>query len=153
MQYIKTIAILTLIDQMTKIAVSIFLKPVGSFEIMPGIFYLTYSENAGAVFGLFKNNPIPLVVTSIVIIVLLMYYLNRNYKNGGQIVNLAIYAIVGGALSNLIDRIRLGYVIDFFNFSLIHYPIFNIADMLIVSGAITLVYMAITKKTSINEKY
>lgn len=153
MQYVKAITLLTLIDQITKILVSVFLKPVGSFEIMPGIFYLTYAENTGAVFGLLRNNRIPLIVSSIVITIILAYQLIRNYKNWDLIINFAVASIIGGALGNLIDRIRLGYVVDFFNISLIRYPIFNIADMLIVTGAITLVYMVISKKTSFNEKY
>lgn len=153
MQYVKAITLLTLIDQITKILVSVFLKPVGSFEIMPGIFYLTYAENTGAVFGLLKNNRIPLIISSIVITIILAYHLINNCKNGDIIINFAISSIIGGALGNLIDRIRLGYVVDFFNISLIRYPIFNIADMLIVTGAITLVYMVISKKTSLNKEY
>lgn len=151
MQYAKIISVLTFIDQIAKTIVSIFLKPVGSFEIMPGIFYLTYSENTGAAFGLFKNNRMPLIVCGTVIAIILAYHLIENYKNGDMIVNFAISAIIGGILGNLIDRIRLGYVIDFFNISLIHYPIFNFADMLIAIGAITLVYIVINKKTLLND--
>lgn len=156
MRYIITVALITLFDQLAKLAAINYLKPIGSAEIMPGMFYLTYAENTGAAFSILKNSQTLLIFVTGTIACILTYYLFKTYKSNNILINYALSAIIGGALGNLIDRFRLGYVVDFFNFSLIKYPIFNTADVFIVVGAITLAYAVVfdnNSKDTINGDY
>lgn len=73
------------------------------------------------------------------------YYLIKILKTGEVAFKLSLAIIIGGALGNLIDRVRLNYVTDFLDFTLINYPIFNLADVFVVSGVVMLSYMLLFK--------
>lgn len=75
MRYIKTVVLITLFDQLAKLTVIKYLKPIGSAKIMPGIFYLTYAKNTGAAFSLFKNSQTLLIFSTSAIACILSYYL------------------------------------------------------------------------------
>jgi signal peptidase II len=105
------------------------------------LFLLRYVENTGASFGILQGYRIFLILISIIVMIILIYYM-FTIKN-----KYAIYAfsfILGGTIGNLIDRIFLGYVIDFIDFRF--WPSFNVADSFITIGALILVYLLITKK-------
>jgi len=72
-------------------------------------------------------------------------YLIKILKTGEVAFKLSLAMIIGGALGNLIDRVRLNYVTDFLDFTLINYPIFNLADVFVVSGVVMLSYMLLFK--------
>ncbi|CEO13155.1 lipoprotein signal peptidase [[Clostridium] sordellii] len=136
MLYILIIIGLIAIDQISKYLAVNYLANIGSIPIIKNIFHLTYVENRGAAFGMFQNNQIIFIVVAIVACVFGLYYL---YKKDLNILGKsAIILIISGALGNLIDRIRLGFVVDYFDFRVIWDYVFNVADVFVVVGTILL---------------
>lgn len=131
------IAGIILFDQITKIMVENHFIELESIGVIDNIFYLTYVPNYGAAFGILKNKTIFFIIIGIIIITGLLIYLQYIPKQR-KTLKLALILQIAGALGNMIDRIRLGYVIDFLDFRI--WPVFNIADMAIVIGAIFLIY-------------
>ena len=129
-------------DQLTKYIVSQSIPLGGSIPIIKNIFHLTYVLNRGAAFGIFKNQVYFLIITAIVAVTFILINLNR--KKTPRI-EIALSLILSGAVGNLIDRLRLGAVIDFLDFRI--WPVFNIADTAITIGAILLAYSVLFKKT------
>ena len=128
-------------DQLTKFIVSQKIPINESIPVIKNIFHLTYIINRGAAFGVFKNQVHFFIATSVVAIIFILFNLfwkkARHYE-------IAFSLILSGAISNLIDRLRLGAVIDFLDFRI--WPVFNIADMAISLGAILLAYSMLFKK-------
>ncbi|QUH20903.1 signal peptidase II [Alkaliphilus sp. B6464] len=133
MNYIIVIAVLIL-DQLSKILALKYLVPVGDIPIINNIFHLTYVENRGAAFGLFQNQKLFFVITTLLVLGFIWFYAHHNRLNKMMIVGLSLVA--GGAIGNLIDRVRLGFVVDYFNAVIINFPVFNIADSAVVVGAV-----------------
>ena len=132
------------LDQAIKSKVIDKIMPYSNLEVIRNFFYITYVENRGIAFGLFKGNRmIFIVATSIISLVLGFYILKFSKKHVGITICLAL--IVGGAIGNLIDRIRLGYVVDYMHFTIFP-PVFNLADSAIVCGAIVLSILLIFNK-------
>ncbi|MGI6129386.1 MAG: signal peptidase II [bacterium] len=123
--------IIVAIDQFTKALVRQSLLPGQSLPIWPGVFHLTYVQNPGAAFGLLKNQTGLFVVVAAVVVVAVMFYASRLQPHMA-LVRWAMALVLGGALGNLIDRLRFGYVVDFLDFRI--WPVFNVADMAIVTG-------------------
>lgn len=119
------------LDQLTKIAVRRHLVPGESIPVWPGVFHLTYVQNPGAAFGILKYQTGFFIGVTILVVVAILLYARRLGPNMGW-VELALALELGGALGNLLDRLRFGYVVDFFDFRI--WPVFNVADMAIVSG-------------------
>ncbi len=118
------------IDQMTKFAASSYLRINGPVKLIPGIFHLQYLENRGAAFGIFQHKQLVFVVVAAVILLAgAILYQNFPVTSRFLPVRLCILCIAAGAVGNMIDRVRLGYVVDFFYFILINFPIFNVADI------------------------
>ena len=130
---ISIISSIIIFDQITKLIVLKYLKPIIEIKLFPFL-YLTYTQNTGAGFSILQNQKILLIVLSIVIIGFLIYYYKKFKKNE----QFPIQLILGGAIGNLIDRISHGFVIDFINIRI--WPIFNVADSAISIGIILLLY-------------
>lgn len=86
-----------------------------------------------------------LILVTAIVVGALIYYLIKILKTGEVAFKLSLAIIIGGALGNLIDRVRLNYVTDFLDFTLINYPRFNLADVFVVSGVVMLSYMLLFK--------
>lgn len=138
MPYLVIITALVVIDQWSKYLAEVYLKPIVSHPIIPGIFHLTYGRNTGAAFSILQDKQIFLIIFTMVILSMLTFYLIKNIKKGSRLLNFSLAFILGGALGNLIDRIRLSYVVDMFDFTLINFPVFNSADIFVVLGTIGL---------------
>lgn len=136
---VKIIAILiaVIIDQLSKIWALFQLKPIGSYEFIPGILHLTYAENTGAAFSMLAGSKVFLIIFPLIICAVLVYILVSK-KITNKIGSWSIALIIGGAIGNLIDRIFRGAVIDFFEIRLFEFAIFNVADIFITVGAILL---------------
>ncbi len=107
---------------------------VGEIELIKNVLYLNYTENRGAAFGILQNQRwIFIAVTVIVIFVIIAYVLIKKPENRLLLLSLAM--ISGGGIGNLIDRISLSYVIDFIDFRIINFPVFNVADIFVTLGA------------------
>ena len=124
-------------DQLTKSAAVRYLKGKNPFVIWRNVFELRYLENRGAAFGLFQNQRwIFLVLTFFVLIGLLYFYFKRiPAERRFYPLYLISVLIFAGAVGNMIDRAVHGYVVDFFYFVLIDFPIFNMADIYVTVGA------------------
>ncbi len=128
--------LLILLDQVTKYLAVRILKGGPAFVLIPGVFELRYLENHGAAFGMLQGRRLFLLAISIVMIIAVAYaYAKLPIERRYFALRGICVAIFSGAAGNLIDRIRLGYVIDFFYFSLINFPIFNVADIYVTCSA------------------
>jgi signal peptidase II len=128
-------ALIVAADQLTKYVAVSRLKPLGSHAVIPGFFNLSYVENQGAAWGMLAGRQFFLIAFSLVTLGFLLWKRKSLFGNlwGGTV---TLSLITGGVLGNLIDRIRLAYVIDFldFHWHASHFPAFNIADASICCG-------------------
>lgn len=122
-------------DQALKIWAVTKLQPQGSIPVIRGFFHLTYVENRGAAFGLFQGQTSAFIFIAAITMVVILFYLS-NLEEDEEMVAVALALIFAGAVGNLIDRIRLGYVIDYLHFfyQKVHWPVFNLADVVIDVG-------------------
>ncbi|MFZ7103144.1 MAG: signal peptidase II [Peptococcaceae bacterium] len=132
-----TALIIVIFDQTTKYLIKNNLSLYESIPVIPNIFHITYIENPGAAFGLLANQRIFFILITIIIIIGVLYFY-RQLKKGRFLLIIALGMVIGGALGNLIDRLRIGTVTDFFDFRI--WPVFNIADSAIVIGMIYISY-------------
>ncbi len=106
----------------------------GDVTVIDKVLYFHYTENTGVAFSMFSDNRWVLVgVTSVMLIVALAFFLSGKIKNKVELFALSL--IIAGGVGNLIDRLSLGYVIDFIDVRIINFAIFNVADMCITIGA------------------
>lgn len=145
MAYILTIIALIVIDQISKYLALNNLVNIGSIPIIENIFHLTYVENRGAAFGMFQNNQIVFIIVAVVASIVGLYYIYKKKLN--LLGNISIVLIISGAIGNLIDRVRLGFVVDYFDFRFIWDYVFNVADIFVVVGTILLcIYIIVFEK-------
>ena len=139
------------IDQISKSVIGTMLQLNESFTVINNFFNITLVHNYGAAWSIF-NNRVSLLVIGTTIALAVIYRYMYSFKMNKR--NTIVFGILtGGILGNLVDRVFLGYVIDFFDFNILGYsfPVFNIADIAIVIGVALLVY-AIIKGEDKNEK-
>lgn len=137
------VILLVAIDQLTKYQALHQLKNTAGIDIFPGVFRLEYLENHGAAFGILQGQRMILLIVTILISVLLSYlYYRLPRKNRYIPMQVVLILLVSGAIGNMIDRIGRTFVIDFFYFNLIDFPIFNVADCYVVVG-VTLAMLCI----------
>lgn len=138
--YTAIIALIIAADQVSKWLVVHYLKPQGSIPLIQDVLHLTYTENTGAAFSILQGRQFFLVgLTTIAMLAMVAYLYKLNQVAGNHFQKIAITLIIGGGVGNLIDRLRLGFVVDFIDFRLINFAIFNIADSCIVVGCIILI--------------
>lgn len=121
------------IDQVTKAMVRARLNPAESIELFRDVLYLTHVRNTGAAFGLMPGGRTLFIATSTLVLICIVVYLHRMRPSARWLV-VALGLVAAGAAGNLIDRSLTGRVTDFVDFSLIHFPVFNVADSAIVIG-------------------
>ena len=136
------ICVLVAFDQYTKYLAVIHLKDKPAFVIFNGVLELNYLENNGAAFGMLRNQKAFFIFVAIVVLSVIGYVLFKmpNQKKY-RILHLLLSLITAGAIGNMIDRIRLNYVVDFIYFVLINFPIFNVADIYVTVSTVILVIM------------
>ncbi|GEA15047.1 MAG: signal peptidase [Moorella sp. (in: firmicutes)] len=133
--FLLLVALVLGIDQLSKYIIRVNFQPNESLPVINSVFHLTYVNNPGAAFGLLAyKTPVFVTVTLLVAVVILVAY--RFLPPDRILLRLALALMLGGALGNLIDRLRFGYVVDFLDFRI--WPVFNLADMAIVGGVILL---------------
>ena len=122
--------ILIAIDQYTKILAVRYLGGGRRIPLINGVLELTYVENRGAAFGIFQNGTLILSVTSAIAVAVFIYlYFRIPDESRFRPLRVILVFLTAGAAGNLIDRVMLHYVRDFIYFSLIDFPVFNVADM------------------------
>ena len=122
------------LDQLTKWLAVIYLQGEPSFPLWKDVLHFTYVENPGMAFGMMQNNRWVFMVFSTVAIVGLAVYLFR-FRPESRWMQVSLAMIIGGGFGNMIDRVVLGYVIDFIDFTLIDFAVFNVADSFVCVGA------------------
>ncbi len=137
--------LVVVIDQVTKIWVDNTMRLYESSPIIPGLLDLHYIRNTGAAFGIFSGShasfriPFFILVSTVAIGIIL--YLFYKLEESEVMMPIALSLVLGGAVGNLIDRVRLGEVIDFilFHYKAFQWPAFNVADIGITSGVFLLI--------------
>ena len=137
-------AILVAADQLTKHLArqKLLLSGRGSIELIPGVLSLHYLENRGAAFGMLQNRA-PVFAIFAVLVILAACFFYGKIPSGRRFLpmRIAVIGLMGGAAGNLIDRIFRGYVIDFIYFSLIDFPVFNVADICVSLSVVLLLVL------------
>ncbi|HOK62464.1 MAG TPA: signal peptidase II [Soehngenia sp.] len=145
MTYLIMITIV-LLDQISKYLAVKNIVSNGNYKFFNGLLELKYVKNYGAAFGILQEKKWIFIIITIIVICVFMIYLIR-YSSEIHLLNkIALSMLIGGAIGNFIDRIRLGYVVDFIRVDIIksiNFPVFNIADIFIVIGTILLMIITI----------
>lgn len=149
---------LAAVDQFTKWLAVTYIQPVGSISLLKfgetEWLNLTYCENTGMSFSLLEGQRLLLTALPLVLIALIEWYIfSGRADTKAKLFSLA--AVAGGGLGNLIDRVFAGYVVDFIDVRIIHFAIFNFADVCAVCGGIVfamLIFLEDKKKESPDEK-
>ncbi|MGN0180043.1 MAG: signal peptidase II [Monoglobaceae bacterium] len=137
MIYLIISVLLIAADQITKQLAVSHLTGIGSIPLIQNVFHLTYVENRGIAFGLFSGGRIVFIAVSVILLAALTFIMVKTPKIRRTVWQKAGTALIfAGAVGNIADRIRLGYVIDFFDFRLINFPVFNVADIAVCVGAV-----------------
>ncbi len=135
-------AVLIFLDQATKLWALESLKPIHSMTLWDGIMDLTFVENRGVAFGMFSGQRwFILLLTGVIAAGLIYFYVTLPKKQEYRPVRAALVLILSGAVGNIIDRLFRGYVVDFFEFTFFEWPVFNVADIYVVSGVFLLAFM------------
>ncbi len=147
--YFIIVLVIVLLDQISKLAAIKYLKGNRPLVLIEDFFQLYYVENTGAAFGIFKNGRYFFIIVSILVIVFVVLFIIKYFHSLTLTMKIALSVFIGGAIGNLIDRIRLGYVVDFLSFKLpwgYDFPVFNIADTFIVISTIIIMSMLLFNK-------
>ena len=142
------VIIAVFLDQYTKFLAAAYLKGKEAVSLIPGILELKYlyPENRGIAFGMFQGSTAFFAVVSMILFILIIWIFLKMPKNRYYMPLMAVCVLMlSGALGNMIDRVFRGYVIDFIYFSLIDFPVFNMADIYVVCGGILLVIFVFFK--------
>lgn len=126
------------LDQLFKFLAIEYLKPIEYVDLIKGVLRFRYVENTGAVFGSFATQTVLLTVFSVVLLIFTIVFLIKN-KNNSKFVNFCLLLMIAGGIGNIIDRIRLRYVVDFIEPLFVDFAVFNFADCLITVGAFALI--------------
>lgn len=136
-----------ILDQVTKAVAVSGLSGITTLPLIPNVLHLTYIENTGAAFSMFSGMQAMLIILTLVYIIVLgvvFYHLPKSKPY--FTVNLALTLMLSGGIGNLIDRARLSYVIDFIDLRLLGFAVFNVADVLVVTGTVLLVWALVKNK-------
>ena len=132
------IAVLAIIaDQITKYIVVENIDFKGTVPFIPGFMSFYHTRNTGAAFSMFSDQRWVFMVFSFISMGLIIFILIKEYKRH-KLLNIALSMVLGGGIGNMIDRIRLGYVVDFFKTEFMDFAVFNVADCFITVGAVLL---------------
>ena len=135
MWYLLAIVLSVATDQAVKLYVTAHLALYESAPLLPGLVELHYIQNTGGGFSILEGHTWLLtLVTALLMAGIALLLVRRTFPHPLAMWTLTL--ILGGGLGNLIDRVRLGYVVDMFNFQFISFPVFNVADILVVCGAV-----------------
>ena len=139
--------VLVVLDQLLKLWSVANLQNQPSRSLVPGFLHLTYLENTGAAFGFLAGFGGAQWLLSfyklIILAAALIYFFKLPHETRFNLLRIPLVLIMAGGLGNLIDRVRLGFVIDMLEFGFIDFPVFNLADVYVTVGAFTFVLMVL----------
>jgi len=130
------------VDQLTKAWLTSALGPAERREVIGDLVRITYSQNTGALFGLFKDQALLFAIVSVGVVGLIVWYHGTSGRN--TLLSIALGLLLGGALGNMADRFRLGYVVDWVDIGLgnLRFYTFNVADSAITCAILVLILIA-----------
>ncbi len=132
---ILSFVVLVTIDQVSKYYIISTMKLQDSIPVIKDVFEIHYIQNRGAAWGLFENQQFAFILCTVLAFIVGVVFYTRCVKaNRFKVLQAMVVLILSGALGNCIDRVRFQYVIDFFYFKLINFPVFNIADCYVTIG-------------------
>ena len=131
-----------ILDQLSKQYIQAHMLPGMSLPVLDNIFHITYVLNPGAAFGILENQQMFFIAIALLMLALTIYFF-RQIPSSFKMMRLGLSLLAGGAAGNVIDRIQTGVVIDFFDFRI--WPVFNVADIAIVTGVGCVIYTLIFK--------
>lgn len=136
-------AVLIFIDQLTKRLAVTHLKGQEPIVLWKNVFELRYLENRGAAFGILQNQRMFFLILTVLVLLVIIYVYLKRIPNERRFLWLNITAVLffAGAIGNFIDRFVQDYVVDFFYFCLIDFPIFNVADIYVTVAAFLLILL------------
>ncbi len=139
--------IFVIVDQLIKLIISNFVSYQSSINIVPNFFYITNVHNDGAAWSILSGNVILLALLGVIALVLIYYFFLKD-KTLSKLETFLYSLLIGGIIGNLIDRIFLGYVVDYIGVVLINYyfPIFNFADIGIVISILMMIILGIKEE-------
>jgi len=137
MRFIICVFLVTLLDQISKIWVQSTINLMESIPVIRGIFHITYIQNPNSAFGLLKFPNTIFIIIALLAMLMIVFLLRDKIVQKNKLVFFSLIFILGGSLGNMIDRLRVGRVIDFLDFRI--WPIFNIADSAINIGLFLLI--------------
>ena len=132
-------------DQLTKVWIELNLAPGRGMEVVGELVRFVHAQNRGGIFGLFGDSAMLLAAASTVVIAIIVIYMAREGTRAHWLLSVALGLLIGGAVGNLIDRLRLGYVIDWVDAGLgdMRWYTFNVADSAISVALVLLIGMAL----------
>lgn len=132
-----TVVLIVLLDQLTKYWAVSFLLPGGEIEVIPNVFYLNFATNNGAAWSMLAGRRVILLLVTVLALALILVVLKKGWVNT-KLGRCGVYFVLGGAIGNFLDRTFRagGRVVDLFDFRLINFPIFNVADVFITVGGV-----------------
>ncbi len=131
------VAISVILDQVSKYLVVENIELHGTIPFIPNFMSFYHTRNTGAAFSMFSNNRWVFMVMSVFAMVVMTWLLVKEY-NRHKLMTVSLAMVLGGGIGNMIDRVRLGYVVDFFKTEFIDFAIFNVADCFVSVGAVLL---------------
>lgn len=138
-----------LLDQASKAAVLLLMRTGESVPVISDFVKLTLVRNSGAAFGMLSGNNAPLLLTTALAAAAVVFLILRSRKEAGRF-SFPLVLVLGGALGNLSDRVRMGEVVDFIDvgWKLHRWPVFNVADIAITAGVVLFCYYSIFSRKS-----
>ena len=141
MQYLLMllfVAGVTVLDQLSKLWVVENIPLYGRLEAIPGLFHLTYVQNTGAAFSALEGMRWLFVAIFVLFALGILWEFRKNKLGLDTFERWCVVSVFAGGLGNMIDRLRLGYVVDMIEVEFIRFPVFNVADCFITCGSILL---------------
>ena len=136
--YILFVAGIVAADQITKYLTVLYIPNLGVQPLIPGLLQISYVQNTGAAFSSFEGQQWLFALIFLVFTGLVLYEYFKKPMGFTTFERWCIAAIYGGGLGNMIDRVRLGYVVDMIETTFIEFPVFNVADCFITCGCVLL---------------
>ena len=136
--YILFVAGIVAADQITKYLTVLYIPNLGAQPLIPGLLQISYVQNTGAAFSSFEGQQWLFTLIFVAFTILIFYEYFKKPLGFTTLERWCIAAIYGGGLGNMVDRVRLGYVVDMIETTFIDFPVFNVADCFITCGCVLL---------------
>lgn len=141
-----SICLLTFADQFVKYLIHAKMSAGESLQLIKGVFSITYVQNKGAAWGSFSGKRLFLLILTIAILIgVVIMYIKMVRQDDFKPLRICAVFLISGAIGNIIDRVIHGFVIDMFDFNLINFPVFNVADIYVTCSVFVILILVIFK--------